>query len=171
MNALKQTGHSILALALLAGAAASLPAQTLNPNTSLSQAVHFEIGDTYFLDGDSITIDSIKGVTDTIAPGNLYLVTGTYKLASHPSAVLSSNVTTKGPSGPTSNHDAPTEPRNVSVSQGEDHFSVYLHMDTDGYPHISFYPTGGGSSFAGIYFGTGSSLMQHHTKVTDTVTH
>jgi hypothetical protein len=125
MNIAAKAGQTILTLALSMGAA-TLLAQTSTPD--FSHTVTFTVGDTYFLDGDSLVIESIKGPTDTIEPGNVYLVTGTYKLASHPDASLSSNVTTRGPSGPTRNHDDPSEPRAVTVKQGEGHFSVYLHM-------------------------------------------
>jgi hypothetical protein len=160
MNAIIKAGHSILAIALFAGASAALHAQTSTPVPDLSHKVQFETGDSYFQPGDSLTVESITGPTDTITPGNVYLVIGTYKLSSQASAELSSNVTSKSPSGPTRNHDAATEPRNIPVQQGEGRFSVYLHMESSGFPHISLYPIGGGESFAGIYFGTGDSLMK-----------
>jgi hypothetical protein len=153
----------MLAITLCVGASASLHAQT----SDLSHPVTIEIGDTFFLDGDSITIDSVTGPTDTIEAGHVYLVRGTYKLTSHPDAMLSSNVTSGHNSRPQHLLEARQSP-SVTVKQGEGHFSVYLNMNTNGWPHISFYPSGGGNSFAGIYFGLGDTLMKprHHDGAT-----
>jgi len=160
MHIAEVRGRKILAIALFAGAASMLRAQAPISSPDLSHVVRFEIGDTYFLEGDSIVVEKITGPTDTIEPGNVYLVTGTYKLASHPDAMLSSNVT--------SGHDSVTrhlegrQRSSVTIQQGEGRFSVYLNMDTNGWPHISFYPSHGGSSFAGVYFGLGDALMKPH---------
>jgi hypothetical protein len=172
MSIAARAGQSILAIALALGASAPLHAQT----PDLSHTLKFAIGDTYFLDGDSITIDSIQGPTDAIEPGHAYLVTGTYKLTSHPDALLSSNVTSDHNSVPREHVDGRQRP-STTIHQGEGRFSVYLNMDTNGFPHISFYPSEGGNSFAGVYFGMGDSLMKprHHDGVTpvgtDSITH
>ncbi len=175
------TTGRILTLALALATAATLYAQTQRPTdhfddatgqvsdepvtaaTDLTHPVAFQLGDTHLLPGDDIHIDSVLGSSDTITPGNVYLVTGTYKLASHPGATLSTNVTTTTNIGSTQNHDPATQPRNTPVQQGEGHFKVYLHMPWTGYPHLSFYPTQGGSSFASVYFGTGTTVMKSRT--------
>ncbi len=33
-------------------------------------------------------------------------------------------------------------------------------MMCEGWPHLSFYPSGGGSSFGGNYFGTGETVLK-----------
>jgi hypothetical protein len=39
------------------------------------------------LTGDTITIVEVRGTADTIAPGNIYWIKGTYALASHDRAM------------------------------------------------------------------------------------
>ena len=131
-------------------------------STNLVYPVAFELGETHLLPGDAIHIDSVTGSAPTIQPGNVYLVTGTYKLASHPAAQLSTNTTTTASIGSTQNHDPRSQPRATQVKQGEGAFKVYLHVAYDGYPHLSFYPASGGESFASVYFGTGDTTMKPH---------
>ena len=48
--------------------------------------------------------------------------------------------------------------QSVRIQKGSGIFTVYLTVEDEGCPHVSFYPDGGGESFAGEYFGTGDSL-------------
>jgi hypothetical protein len=129
-------------------------AQSDSHSKELSQQVHFELGETHFLSGDSITIDSIRGTEGTVAPGNLYEIKGRYTLTSHPNAQLAANVTSRN-AGPTTTMQV----QHVDVDQGSGTFTVYLYMPGEGWPHLSFYPTRGGSSFSALYFGNGKTLM------------
>lgn len=131
----------------------------------LSRPVRFDLGETHFLPGDSITIDSMRGTADSVAPGNLYEIKGHYMLASHPSAELAVNVTSRNAAPSTG-----MQLQHVDVNQGSGTFTVYLYMWGEGWPHLSFYPTGGGSSFSALYFGNGNTLMrQSSSQPHDTV--
>jgi len=122
----------------------------------LSQKVDFKVGATQLRDGDSITIEEVRGTSSSIAPGNLYVVKGSYRLGSEKNAMLAAYVTVK-----TREHDRTPSQKTQSmvVDQGDGRFSLIFYMWHEGNPHLSFYPSQGGSSFANVYFGTGSSLL------------
>lgn len=63
----------------------------------LSHAVRFELGATRLRDGDSITIDEVRGTSEKITAGNSYVIKGTYKLASQKRATLLASVTANQP--------------------------------------------------------------------------
>ena len=138
-----------------------LHAQIGSRGYDLSHNVAFAVGDTYFSGGDSITVDSVRGTSDSISSGNLYEVKGHYTLLSHDSADLAANITGSDKSN-SSYHGL--EVQHVAVEKGTGQFTLYMYMFYKGWPHLSFYPTGGGSSFAGIYFGTGDSVMKPRTQ-------
>lgn len=115
--------------------------------------MHFKIGKTYVQSGDSITIDAVHGTSDTFVAGNLYQVDGRYKLVSRDKALLAAFVTAKSPSSLTPD----MQTQEMRVTKGEGHFSLLFYMWQDGAPHVSFYPYPSGSSFAGVYFGSGIS--------------
>ena len=130
-------------------------AQTADHGYDLMHPVQFQLGDTYLLPGDSIKIDQVRGTSDAISRGNLYEVTGTYTLASHPNATLAASVSTNENGGKSSWMRV----QQVDVDQGSGRFRLFFYMETSGFPHISLYPADRGESFAGVYFGTGSSVM------------
>ena len=123
----------------------------------LSHIVPFEVGASRLRDGDSITIVEVTGTSDRMTAGNMYMIRGTYKLASKEHATLLASVTAnkrgEGQGVPTQ------KTQSVTVDQGNGHFSLILYMAYDGNPHISFYPAEG-ESFANVYFGTGGSVLR-----------
>ena len=124
--------------------------------------MHFDIGATYLLEGDDITIDKIRGTSDRIEAGNLYEVKGTYKLASHDKAMLAAFTTSSQGKG------IPTQKtQTTTIEKGSGHFTVYQYIWSDGNPHISFYPAEGGDSFAAVYFGTGRDAAEANELETD----
>jgi hypothetical protein len=46
------------------------------------------------------------------------------------------------------------------VDRGSGAFTLFLPMSCRGWPHVSFYPAGGGGDFGGNYFGTGDSVLK-----------
>jgi hypothetical protein len=59
----------------------------------------------------------------------------------------------------------------LTVDKGEGSFSLIFYMWAEGSPHVSFYPVPSGSSFAGIYFGTGDSVFRNpRSRVVDRMT-
>jgi beta-lactamase regulating signal transducer with metallopeptidase domain len=121
-------------------------------------ALQFEQGATQFLDGDKITIQSVRGTADKIAPGNIYWIRGTYQLASRSRASLSAYVTAQNVGQGT---NVPTlAVQTTTVNKGEGSFTLYLPTTYRGWPHVSFYPAEGGEVFGGIYFGTGDSALK-----------
>lgn len=48
--------------------------------------------------------------------------------------------------------------QSITLEKGSGTFTVYLKIEDPGCPHASFYPTDGGQSFSGEYFGTGDFL-------------
>jgi beta-lactamase regulating signal transducer with metallopeptidase domain len=122
--------------------------------------------------GDSITVDSVRGSANKLSPGNTYEVSGTYKLVSHDKALLAIRVTggriygslkpmivrdEKGqqyrlvPLNPNDSHRTLPD-QNEAVSKGEGHFTLRFHLSGAGGPHVSFYPRGGDNSFGSVYF-------------------
>ena len=140
-------------------AAASLSATSLLAQPvagDLPQAVQFELGKSEFPPGDRITIQQVRGTSDSIKVGETYSVDGTYELASHDEADLALYVTTVGDSGAT-----PVDPRqHVKVKQGSGTFHLVTTMSQDGYLHVSFYPAKSGDVFGGVYFGQGNRVLR-----------
>lgn len=95
-----------------------------------------------FQDGDNIVIDRIEGTASTLKPGNTYTVTGYYTLSSREKAMLHVYAT----NGETQSKQGP------AVEKGTGRFTRTFKFIEEGYPHLSFYPAGGGSGFGGIYF-------------------
>ena len=125
-------------------------------------SVRFQQGATRLPAGDKIVITEVKGTAETMAPGNIYLVRGTYKLTSHERASLSVFTTAKyvvGPGEFVMGSNA-LKVQTTSVTKGEGTFTLYLPMTGDGFPHVSFYPAQGGGDIGGTYFGTGDSVLK-----------
>jgi beta-lactamase regulating signal transducer with metallopeptidase domain len=120
-------------------------------------AVKFEQGATRFQDGDEITIVEVRGTADTFASGNLYLIKGTYTVASHSRAKLSASITAMDAEH---GRSTPLKVQSTVVNQGDGTFTLFLPMAHRGWPHVSFYPTNGGGDFGGNYFGTGDSVLK-----------
>jgi beta-lactamase regulating signal transducer with metallopeptidase domain len=119
--------------------------------------VHFERGETKFLDGDKIAITEVRGTADRFVPENAYQIKGTYTLASHDGATLAAYITSTDPdNGKSSSFNI----QSVVIDRGNGTFTLVLPMTCRGWPHVSFYPADGGNSFGGIYFGTGDSVMK-----------
>jgi len=119
--------------------------------------VQFEQGATQFLAGDNISIDEIRGTSETFTPGNTYRIKGTYSLASNDDSTLAAYITASDAA------NARSKSRKVQrtlVKRGDGTFTLILPMSYEGWPHVSFYPRGGGSSLGGNYFGTGDSVLK-----------
>jgi hypothetical protein len=106
------------------------------------------IGKAEFRPGDSIRITNVQR-------GDGFLtVTADYELASEPEARISLHITlTKGDGR---SKTAATQSKTIQKGKG----TVTLHHPTmgEGMPHVSFYPTKGGSVFGGVYFGTAAEV-------------
>lgn len=127
------------------------------PEVDFPHVVHFEQGASKFLDGDKIEISEIRGTATTLSPGNVYWVKGTYTLASHDRASLTMNVTAALASEGTG---STLKTQSVDVTKGSGTFTLLYAMICKGWPHVSFYPGGGGSDFGGTYFGTGEFVLR-----------
>ena len=123
----------------------------------LPYVIEFEQGATRFLAGDEITIREVRGTAETFEPGNIYRITGTYKLASHDKASVAAYTTATNASRGKSRS---LEVQTMSAVRGEGDFSLFLPMSYAGWPHVSFYPHGGGEGFGGVYFGTGEYVLK-----------
>lgn len=124
----------------------------------LSHKVDFQVGATKLHEGDNITIDEVIGTSDKIEKGNIYLVKGTYRLLSQDSARLSAYVTSDRKSSAQSVPSQKTQ--TIVIEKGKGQFSLIFYMWDDGWPHLSYYPAKGGSSFSAVYFGTGDCLLK-----------
>lgn len=152
--------------AIVLSCMAVAPAMQGSSSNELTHVVPFELGTAYFSGGDSITIEQVMGTSDTISAGNVYQVKGTYNLVSHDKAMLAAFITTNK-SEPIPN----MRTQKMTVERGEGHFTLLFYMWDEGSPHVSFYPISSGSSFAGIYFGTGNSVFKNsRSHVTDILT-
>ncbi len=126
------------------------------PAEGFTHGVHFELGESQFLPGDHITITEIRGTSDQITPQNTYQIKGTYTLDSADDADLAVYVTS-GVINDT-HHDPYDQRQTVHVTKGSGNFIVVLPFLSKGFPHLSYYPTNGGSSFSAQYFGTGETV-------------
>jgi len=132
--------------------------ETDTPTTSeFPYAVRFEQGATRFADDDDITILEIRGTADTFKPGHIYWISGTYTLASHDRATLAAYTTAKHAADASGTS---FKVQTTVVDQGKGAFTLILPMSCEGWPHVSFYPAGGGSGFGGNYFGTGDTVLK-----------
>jgi len=127
------------------------------PSQPVSLAVPVETGYSNFLPGDNISITGIHGTAATFAPNNSYMVTGTYTLASHADATLAIFT---GAMNPGENDNGPYGRNSVNIQSGKGTFKLEMMMRIEGYPHVSFYPSGGGESFGTRNFGTGKYLFR-----------
>src|SRR5439155_3268264 len=124
-------------------------------SAELPRAVRYELGHAEFAPGDKITIQQVRGTSDTIATGGTYSVEGTYTLGSRDEADLAFFTTTLSDSGPT-----PIEPRqHVRIKKGTGSFHLVKTLSADGYLHVSFYSVPSGGDFGGVYFGQGNRVL------------
>jgi hypothetical protein len=121
----------------------------------LPQVVTYQTGANHFRDGDDITITEVRGTADTISPGNIYCVKGTYKLASREKALLAAYITATNAAEGTSKS---LRVQHLNVNKGEGTFTLYLPMYIEGCPHVSFYSDQEG--IGGRYFGSGKYLLE-----------
>lgn len=102
--------------------------------------------------GDEIKILEVRSDRKRIEVGGTYMVKGTYKLTSVPSARLALSMTASGPVGPTYWGRWQT----YKIEQGSGTFTLVAKMMYDGEYHVSFYyPTRDGSGSTGrvgVYF-------------------
>jgi hypothetical protein len=124
----------------------------------LPHAVSYQLGDAKFAPGDNITIQQMRGTSDTITTGGTYSVEGTYTLSSKGEADLAFYATTVSASGPT-----PVDPKqHIRIQKGTGSFHLVKTMNEDGFLHVSFYPVPSGSSFGGVYFGQGERVLRNN---------
>lgn len=149
-------------IALLGGCAASANkgAATVEakPSLEVPYAVSFEGAQDVFgrnAVGDAIVVTAVHGTAATIAIGNTYRIDGAYTLASHEQAMLAAFATATVPDEP---HRQMIAGQSLTIKKGSGTFTLFLKVEDPECPHVSFYPSGGGESFAGEYFGTGSFI-------------
>ena len=145
------------AIAMLASCAASGPRKATPIASTVDglrlYEVHPEIGASDLENGDKVRIDLVLCTSETIKPGEICIVRGTYTLASHDAADLSFYITATKGSG-----ISDVDRRQIlSVKRGSGTFEL-RHVLSEGWPHLSFYA--GGGSIGGVYFGQGESLLK-----------
>jgi len=117
--------------------------------------VKFELGDTEFAPGDHIEITEVRGTAAALSINQTYSVSGKYTLSSSDEAELALFVTLRDSTPSKVDHK-----QRVRITKGSGTFRLDKTMDAEGYPHVSFYPVPSGSSFGGVYFGTGQWLLR-----------
>jgi len=124
-----------------------------NETPEFAYTVPFELGDSEFAPGDSITIQELRGTSDEVRTGETYCVTGTYTLSTEASARLAFYATT------TNVVTTPVGPQQtVSVQKGTGSFRLIKRMTEPGYLHLTFYAHGHG--IGGVYFGQGQWVLR-----------
>jgi hypothetical protein len=146
----------------LAMAAVSLALPLLGQTTSayqpqeLTRVVPYELGDSEFAAGDSITIQELRGTAEKIQPGETYSVSGTYSLNSESDADLSFFATT------TNRNPTPIDPQQtVHVTKGTGAFRLIKKVTEGGFLHLTFYSRTTGRGFGGVYFGQGQWVLRN----------
>ncbi|MEQ9320746.1 MAG: hypothetical protein RIF41_16385 [Polyangiaceae bacterium] len=124
-------------------------------DTRFSHDVPFELGRTDLGHGDHITIEQVRGTSSDLEIGGIYLVKGTYTLASRAEARLSFTVTASEPGeGCTKGNRRGRQ----TVRRGTGTFELATRMAYRGYPHVWFRV--GDDSAGGVYFGKGDTLLE-----------
>jgi hypothetical protein len=133
---------------------ATLPMLAQTTPQDFPAVAQFELGDSGFSPGDSITIQELRGTSDIIQLGGTYCVTGTYTLASHDKADLCLYATT------TNRSPTPTDPAQcMHLTKGSGSFRLIKKMNEEGYLHLTFYSYGHG--IGGVYFGQGQWVLHN----------
>jgi hypothetical protein len=133
------------------------PANAQLAGSDFPHAVKFEQGATRFEAGDKIEITEIRGTAQTFGRGNIYLIKGTYTLASQARATLAAYITA---TGSTDNFGHTLSVQHLKIDRGEGTFTLFLPMYIDGLPHVSFYSDRDGQGFGGNYFETGDFVLK-----------
>ena len=152
--------NHIKLISSLAAACAALrlldTALAADPPSDFPYAVSYELGDSEFAPGDSITIQELRGTATDIQTGGSYCVTGTYTLKSQDAADLSFFATT------TNKTPTPIVPRQtMRISKGTGTFRLSKHVADQGYLHLTFYSRATGQGFGGVYFGQDPWVLRH----------
>jgi hypothetical protein len=101
-----------------------------------------------FASGDEIVIQSVVASSPVWKGGETLTVRGRFRLASQPSATLALYVTTRERAWTKS---SPRQTTRVRAGTGE--FELTCEIPPGGgEPHVSFYPSAGGSVMGGVYF-------------------
>jgi hypothetical protein len=134
--------------------ARTLPAPSIPDVAQMTTAVPFDLGQTSKQGGDRITITEVRGTRGDFALGGSYIVRGEYTLASADQADLAFNITAIDPA----DGCGYTNPRqHQRVTRGTGTFEVANTLTIRGYPHVTLYVRGSGTS--GVYFGKGEFLQ------------
>jgi hypothetical protein len=128
-----------------------------NSPQDFPRVVRYELGDSEFAPGDSITIQELHGTTEDIRTGGTYCVTGTYTMNSQDEADLSFFATT------TNSISTPydKQQQTVHIMKGTGSFRLIKRMTEEGYLHLTFYSRATGQGFGGVYFGQGQWVLRH----------
>lgn len=110
-------------------------------------AVPFTTSHAQFVGGDAITIQQVLATSPRLEPGDVVLVRGQYALQSAAQATLMISLTVNAPG-----YTERVSPSSRQTVSGTGTFEVAYEIKQPGSLHVSFYPTGSGSSFGGVYF-------------------
>lgn len=111
--------------------------------------VDYTVGPSAFLPGDFIKVESVEASDDDFEKGDTVVIRGRYRLESHEEASILFTMTSN------ERKRIPNTPEQwLRIRRGSGAFELRLRLPTDGYPHLGFYPKGGGTGFGSLYFGT-----------------
>jgi hypothetical protein len=110
-------------------------------------SVPFSTSRAQFIAGDSVTIQEVLTTSTSFAPGDTFVVRGTYTLQSSEAAIMSISLST---TEPVSVPSQPTARRQIAAGTGT--FEMEYTIQFAGTVYIAFSPVGGGNSFGRIYF-------------------
>jgi hypothetical protein len=132
--------------------------QEPRPPTAFPYTVQFQLGYFSFEPGDDIKVTKILGTASTFQVGQWYQIQGVYRLSTSPQAMLAANITAGAITKKVG--DGTVWPFQAEiVGRGSANFSLILMYNEYGYPHVAYYPAGGGSDFGTRYFGTGDTVL------------
>ncbi len=119
-------------------------------SSPLMESVPVKLGPKAFRDGDVIQILEVESTSPELEQGDLIVVRGRYRLESQPSAILSLYLTQTESGG----GEETEETQTVNATSGWHDFELSMLIKRRGLPHLTFYRTGDGRPFGGVYFGT-----------------
>ena len=151
------SGSSFASIYFASGAPSTPPTPPPVTPSSVSTAglvsAPFSTSQVQFAAGDAITITEVLASSPNLAPGDSVVVRGTYTLQSQPSALLAIYLTANAPGA----IDGSSAASRKTVSAGSGTFELAYEIKQPGSLHVTFYPSGSGSSFGGVYFATPGS--------------
>ena len=121
---------------------------------SPGELVRVKLGPKAFKDGDVIRIEEVRATSPELEQGDTVTVKGRYRLESADTASLQLLLTQVEGDG----SEATEAGQITKAEKGWQDFETTIIVKHRGVLHLTFYDSGSGKPFGGVYFGTASQM-------------